>query len=73
MSAPGNIKEVVDEINAVDRRYIYQLISTIQLHGSKIFDSQIQMHIGTPKDDVILDKKFQHRLTKEHHKNGVFD
>ena len=30
-------------------------------------------HTGNQKDDVSLTKKFQHCLTKEHRKNGVFD
>ena len=51
ISAPGNGKEVVDGLNAVDKRYIYQLMSTVQLPGSKIFYSQIQMHNGTQKYD----------------------
>ena len=58
ISAPGHEKEVVYGINAVDKRYIYELISTVQLTGSKIFDSQIQMHTGTRKDDVSLAKEF---------------
>ena len=42
--ASGHGKEVVDGLNDVDKQYIYQLMSTIQLPGSNIFDSQIQMH-----------------------------
>ena len=38
ISAPGHGKEVVDGINAVDKRYIYQMMYTFQLPGSKIFD-----------------------------------
>ena len=64
ISAPGNGKEMVDGINAVDNRYIYQLMSTVQLSGSSIFDSQIQTHTGNQKDDVSLAKEFQHFLTK---------
>ena len=56
ISAPGNGKEVVYGLNAVDKRYVYQLMSTVLLTGSKIFDSQIQMHTGTQKDDVSLAK-----------------
>ena len=33
----------------------------------------MQMHIGNQKYDVSLAKEFQHHLTKEHRKNGVFD
>ena len=42
--APGHGKEVVDRLNDVDKYYIYQLMSTVKLTVSNIFDSQIQMH-----------------------------
>ena len=56
INAPVHGKEVLDRLNAVDKRYIYQLMSTVQLPGSKLFDSHIQMHTGTQKDFVSLDK-----------------
>ena len=59
-------------LNAVDKRYIYQLMSTVQLTGSKIFNSQMQMHTGNQKYGVSLTKEFQHHLTKKHRNNGVF-
>ena len=34
ISAPGHGKEVVDGLNAVDKSYIYQLMSKVQLPGS---------------------------------------
>ena len=49
ISAPGHEKEVVYGLNAIDKRYIYQLMSNVQLLGSKIFDSQIIMHSCTQK------------------------
>ena len=45
--SPGHGKEVIYGINDVDKHYIYQLMCTVQLPGSIIFDSQIQMHTGT--------------------------
>ena len=39
ISAPGHGKEVVDGLNAINKLYIYQLMSNVQLPGSKIFDS----------------------------------
>ena len=33
----------------------------------------MQMHTGKQRYDVSLAKEFQHHLTKEHRKNGVFD
>ena len=54
ISAPGHGKLVVDGLNAVDNRYIYQLMSKVKLPGSVIFDSQIKIHTGTEKKDVRL-------------------
>ena len=54
ISAPRNGKEVVDGLNAVDKIYIYQLMSTVQLPGSTRFYSQMQMQTGTEKYDVSL-------------------
>ena len=59
----GNSKEVVDLINAVDKHYLYQFMSTIQLPGSKIFDLRIQVYTGNQKYDVTLAKELQHHLT----------
>ena len=56
ISAPGHFKEVVDGLNDVDKRYIYQLMSKVQLPRSVIFDSQIKMHTGTENKDVSLAK-----------------
>ena len=45
IGAPG--KEVVDGLNAVDKRDIYKMMSTVQLPVSNIFDSHIQIHTAT--------------------------
>ena len=71
--APGHGKEFIYGLNAVDKRYIYQLISTVQLPGSNIFYSQMQMHTGDQKYAVSLAQWFQHHLKKYHRKDGVFD
>ena len=43
-------------------------MSNVQLNGSNIFDSQMQMHTRNQDNDVILFKEFQQHLIKEHHK-----
>ena len=63
ISAPGHGKEVVDGLNTVDKIYIYQLMSTVQLPGSNRFYSHIPMHNRNQKDYVSLAKEFQHHLT----------
>ena len=52
--APGHGKEVVNGLNAIEKRYIYQLTSNVQLPGSKQFDSKILMYSCTQKNDVSL-------------------
>ena len=56
ISAPGDGKEVVDGLNVIDKLYMYQLMSNVQLTGSRTFDSQIIMNSCTPKNDVSLAK-----------------
>ena len=55
---------MVDGINDVDRRYIYQLMSNVKLPCSNIFDSQMQMHTGNQNNNVSLAKEFKHHLKK---------
>ena len=73
ISATGHVKEVFVILNAIDKRYIYQIISHVQLTGSKTFYLQILMHSCTHKNDVSLAKKFQKHLSKYHRKHGVID
>ena len=56
ISAPGHVKEVVNVLNDIDKQYIYQFMSNVQLSGSETFNSQIIMHSCTPKNDVSLAK-----------------
>ena len=48
-------------------------MSNVQLPGSNKIDSQMKIHTGNQIYYVSLAKEFQHHLTKEHNKNGVFD
>ena len=66
---------MVDDINAISERYIYiyQLMSNVQLPGSKTFYLQILMHSFTENNDVSMSKKFQKYISKEHRKHGVID
>ena len=65
ISAPGHGKEVVYGLNAVDKSYIYQLMSNVKIPVSNIFYYQIQMHTGNQNNDVSLAKDFQQHLTSE--------
>ena len=73
IGAHGNCKEVINGISTIDKRFIYQLMSNVQLPGSKTFDSHIIMHSCIHKNDFSLAKQFQKYLSKEHRKHGVID
>ena len=64
---------MVDGLNSVDKRYIYQLMSKVKLPGSVRFDSQIKIHTGTENKDVSLAREFKDHLEGEHRQNGVID
>ena len=64
ISAPPHGKEVVGGINAINKHYIYPLISNAQLIGSRTFYSQILIHPLTPKHDASLAKEFQKTCLK---------
>ena len=66
ISAPGHGKEFVDGLNDVDKRYIYQSMSKVQLPGSVRFDSQIKMHTGAENKDVSLAQESKYHLEEEH-------
>ena len=53
--------------------YIYQLMSNIQLPGSKTFDSHILMNSCTQNKHASMSKQFQKYLSKEHRKHRVVD
>ena len=73
ISAPGYGKEVVNGLNAVDKRYIYQLMSKVQLPGSFRFDSQIRIHTGTKNKDVSFAQEFKNHMEEKHRQNGAID
>ena len=64
---------MVDGLNVIDKQYMYQLMSTVQLSVLKTFDSHILMHSCTPKHYVSLSKEFQKYLSKDDRKHGVVD
>ena len=58
ISAPGHVREVVDGLNAIDKRFLFQLISIVQLPGAQGYDTQMVMHTGTRTYDVSFSSEF---------------
>ena len=50
--------KVVDELNAIDKSFLFKLMSTVQLTGKKWYDSQMVIHTGTCTYDVSLAREF---------------
>ena len=47
ISAPEHGRKVLDGLNATEKRFIFQSISTVQLLGAKGYYTQILMHSAT--------------------------
>ena len=70
---PGYGREVVDGLNAINKRFIFQLIATLKLPYAKSYDTHMVMHTGTRTSDVSLAREFQKHLSGAAHKYGVID
>ena len=62
---------MVGELNSVDKQYVYQSMSKVQLPASVRFDSQIKIHTVTENKDASLAKELKDHLEGEHRQNGV--
>ena len=54
ISASGHGRYVVDGLNAIYKMLLFQFISTVQLMGTKMYDTQMDVHTGTLTYDVSL-------------------
>ena len=64
ISAPGYGKWLVYGLDYIDKLYIYQLMSNVQLTGSKLFDSQILMNYCTQKIISVYPKNSKNIFLK---------
>ena len=71
--APGHGREVVDGINFIEKRFLFKLISTVQIPGEKGYDTKMVIHTGIRTSDVSLASEFQKHLSTEARKHGVID
>ena len=71
VGAPVHIREVDDGQNALDKKNISILITTVQLHGASGYDKQMSMHTSTVNKDIILVREFKKHLLDPSRKNCV--
>ena len=63
ISEPGHGRELVHGINFIEKGFLFQLISSVQLPGANIYDTHTVMHTGTRTFDVSLTSELQKPLT----------
>ena len=73
ISSLGHSREVVDCFNAFEKRFIFQLMSTVQLPGEKRYYTQMVMHTGTHAYDFSLAREFRKHLSNASLKHIVID
>ena len=73
ISATGHGREVVYGLNSIEKRFIFQLMSTVKLLGAIGYDTYTAMHTGTRTSNVSLASSFQKHLSTASRKNGVID
>ena len=73
ISVPGHGREVVDGLNATEKRFILKLIFTVQLNGSQRFDKKMAMHTSKHNNDVSLSQELKKHLYYVSCKHGILN
>ena len=71
INALGHIREVVDGLNSAYKRFIFQLMSTVQLPGINRFDTQMELYAATQNTYVVLVLEFQKHLSNASPNQGI--
>ena len=58
ISSPGHGREVVDGLNTIEKRFLFQLMPTVQLPVTKGYGTQMVMHTETRTSNVSLANVF---------------
>ena len=66
----GHGREAVDGLNETDKRFLFQLMETVQLHVSKVYDTHMDMKSVTHISNNSLAREFQKHLSNVSRKNG---
>ena len=54
VSGPGNVREVVYVLNKNKKRFIFHIMETVKLPGSKDYETQMSMHSDNQNGDISL-------------------
>ena len=63
LTVTGYFREVVGGLNTTGKRFLFQLISTVQLPGYQEYDKHIAMNYATHKYGISFAREFQKHLS----------
>ena len=66
-------QEVVYDLNATEKRFIFQLMATVQLPFIEQFYTQMAVHTSTQNTYASLAQEFQNHLSNASHKHSILD
>ena len=69
--APVNVRKVAYGINVTEKRFLFQLISTVKLPGKKGYDTQTPIKYGIRTFNVSLSQELKKHLSNAAQKHGV--
>ena len=73
IGAPWHGREVWYVLNDINKRFIIQLMLTMELTGAKRYEKNMVIHTGTCTSDVSLAREFQKHLSNAARNHGVID
>ena len=56
VGSPGYFREVVDALNATDKRFILMITATVKLAGASYYDSHMAIHTSTANTYINLER-----------------
>ena len=69
VGSTGHGREVVDGLDATDKKCLSMLMKNVQLPGASDYDSQMEIYTSTTNTNITLEMEFQKYLsdpTKAH-------
>ena len=73
ISATGHGRELLYILNAIEKSFLFQLMSTVQLTGAKVMTHRWLCTLGPVHMMLVWPYNFRNTCQKVAHKNGVTD
>ena len=73
ISEPVHGRELVASLNAVDKKFMFQLMANVEILVAKIYDTQMVMNTWTCTYNVSFTSEFQKHLSNAALKHEVID